>query len=254
MESASYAPEVVEERGISKAQLERLLDELDATDITEGISVYLKPGYDQEDLPALLPPDGRALRELIPLRPTLGQSKTGAVVFWSERSRLAVLPPFPIQRDELLEGWNTSQLRALLGVEYLLGVVLLRLGRYSVGVFRGEALIGSKTGSRYVKGRHSAGGQSQKRFQRIREKQVQEIFQKTCTVVREQFTPFENELDYILLGGEKFTLGGFLKKCDYLRGLSPKILGRVLNVRKPLHQTLEMSIDTIWQSRLLLIH
>ena len=151
----------------------------------------------------------------------------------------------------MLDGWDASQLRAMLDREYLLGVVLLRLGRFAVGVFRGETLLASKTDTRYVKGRHSAGGQSQKRFERIREKQVQEIFKKTCSVAKQKLSPFEDQLDYILLGGERFTLQGFLKTCDYLQGLSPRILGRVLNVREPKHEALKGVVDTIWESRVL---
>ena len=185
--------------------------------------------------------------------PASRSRKPESVIFWSEDSSTIILPPFPVERDQLLEGWDASQLRALLARDYLLGVVLLRLGRFAVGVFRGQALLTSKTDTRYVKGRHSAGGQSQKRFERIREKQIQEIFDKTCSVVKERFAPYEDQLDYIVLGGERFTLQGFLKRCDYLQRLSPKILGRTLNVREPKRDALEGTIGTIWESRVLTI-
>ena len=155
-------------------------------------------------------------RELSQIAPRVDKSKTGAVLFWSGDYKMVVLPPFPVGARPVVGGlgripgcgrcWQR---------EYVLGVVLLRLGRFAVGVFQDKSLLSSKTDTRYVKGRHSAGGQSQKRFERIREKQVQEIFQKTCSVVKEQFAPFEDYLDYIILGGERFTLQGLLKRCDY---------------------------------------
>ena len=55
------------------------------------------------------------------------------------------------------------------------------------------------------------------------------------------------------MGGEKFTLQGLRKECDYLQRLSPRILGRVLNVRKPKHAVLEGLIDEIWESRVVRI-
>ena len=243
--------EIVQERRISRANLQHLLSDLETRDVVNGITIYARAGHFRECLHMLQDRDAKGLEELEQLDPRIEKSETGAAVFWSEDSRLVILPPFPLERDQLLAGWDVSQLRALLSREYVLGVVLLRLGRFAVGVFRGEALLSSKTDTRYVKGRHSAGGQSQKRFERIREKQVREIFDKTCTVVRGQFAPFEDELDYILLGGERFTLQGFLKRCEYLQKLSPKTLGRVLNVREPKHQALKQVIETIWESQVL---
>jgi len=263
MESANHVPEIMQERRMSKANLERLLADLETRDIANGITVYARAGH----FPILTPtfghpsPGGRRVRdeggleELRLLAPRIEKSETGAVAFWSEGCKLIILPPFPVERDQLLAGWDTSQLRALMARDYLLGVVLLRLGRFAVGVFRGGALLSSKTDTRYVKGRHSAGGWSQKRFERIREKQAQELFDKTCSVVKEQFAPFEGQLDYILLGGERFTLQGFLKRCDYLQRLSQgkKILGRVLNVREPNQKALEGVIETVWESRVVVI-
>jgi hypothetical protein len=54
------------------------------------------------------------------------------------------------------------------------GVLLVRLGGYAAGVFTGSPpeLAASKTGSRPVHGRSAAGGWSQQRFARRREKQA----------------------------------------------------------------------------------
>ena len=56
------------------------------------------------------------------------------------------------------------------------GVLLVRLGGYAAGVFTGSPprLAASKTGSRPVHGRSAAGGWSQHRFARRREKQASE--------------------------------------------------------------------------------
>ena len=259
MKSAGHVLETVRERRMGRANLTRLLDDLETRDVVNGTTIYARPGCFH--IPAILygrtSPAGRetsgegAPDALVRNAPKIEGSETGSVVFWSEGSVLAILPPFPVERDQVLDGWDASTLRTLLSREYMLGVVLLRLGRFAVGVFQGDMLLSSKTDTRYVKGRHSAGGQSQKRFERIREKQARELFDKTCTIVREKFTPYEDRLDYILLGGEKFTLQGFLKRCDYLNRLSPRILGRTLNIRDPKHVALEGVIETVWESRVL---
>lgn len=56
------------------------------------------------------------------------------------------------------------------------GVLLVRLGGYAAGVFTGypPALADAKTGSRLVHGRSAAGGWSQQRFARRRDKQASE--------------------------------------------------------------------------------
>jgi peptide subunit release factor 1 (eRF1) len=137
----------------------------------------------------------------------------------------------------------------MLAADYTVGVVLLRLGRYLVAVFQGEKVVSSKTDTRYVKGKHSAGGTSQLRFQRIREGQMRKIYEKTCGVVRDQFSPHARQLDYVLLGGERFTLNGFLKVCPRMQEYREITLGRRLNLRDPKHNTLEEVAGLIRQTR-----
>ena len=108
-----------------------------------------------------------------------------------------------------------------------------------MAAYRGENLQASKTDARYVKGRHAAGGTSQKRFERIRQGQMRLIFEKTCRTVHDQFAPFAGQLDYLLLGGERFTLNGLLKSCPELESMRPITLARRLNVRDPKRDTLD---------------
>jgi peptide chain release factor subunit 1 len=118
-----------------------------------------------------------------------------------------------------------------------------------VAVYQGHRLLSSKTDARYVKGRHHAGGTSQKRFQRVREGQVHRLYIKTCEAVQVLFDSVEKPLDFVLLGGDKFTLEGFLNECTYIRRLSGKVLQRRLNVRDPKHDTLERVGGMLWESR-----
>jgi peptide subunit release factor 1 (eRF1) len=151
--------------------------------------------------------------------------------------------------SKLMSSWDTSPLLELLSADYLVGVVLLRLGRFSVAVYQGDRLVASKTDARYVKGRHRAGGSSQRRFERIREGQMRRIYDKTCEATATQFEPFAKQLDYVVLGGERITLNNFRKVCPYLDRFQGKVLDRRLNIRDPKRDTLEEVGRLLWQSR-----
>ena len=177
------------------------------------------------------------------------KSDTGLAVFRAGERGLAVVPPFPIGESVVTGEWDEAPLRKLLTADYSVGVVLLRLGRYLVAVFRGTEPVVTKTDTRYVKGKHHAGGTSQLRFKRIREGQMRKLFDEACGVVSDRFQPHERELDYILLGGERLTLSGFLKVCPYLQHRKDIILDRRLNIRDPKHDTLETVAGLLRQSR-----
>ena len=227
----------------------RLLESF-ATEPEQAVSsVYLRPGEDWQ-FPEASTTEGRAWRErLAHLDRSILNSDTGLVAMRAGTRALVILPPFPVLESSIRAGWNLPPLLSALEAEYTIGVVLLRLGRFSVAVFQGERLQSAKTDARYVKGRHHAGGTSQKRFQRIREGQVRRLYDKACEAVQRQFTPFAGELDYILLGGDKITLDGFLKVCPQLNPWRDKILSRRLNVRDPKRDTLELVGKSLNESR-----
>ena len=137
----------------------------------------------------------------------------------------------------------------LLGSEPVIGVILLRLGRYAVGVLRGDRLIASKTDSRYMKNRHRAGGQSQRRFARSRERLIRELYDKTCEVTRTVFAPYMDDMEYVMLGGERGVLNGFVKRCPMMgRELKGKTLARRLAVERPNQKALRGIAREVWMS------
>lgn len=178
------------------------------------------------------------------------RSGTGAAVFWSAAGEgCAVLPPFPPEGRGLRPGWDTAPLRSVMSRKYRLGVVLLRLEGYAVGVFHGDRLLGSRTGHRWIHGRNRKGGQSQRRFERTREKHIQELFDDACKSAQDKFTPYAADLDYLVLGGDRHTLQAFLKGCRFLDRYGPRTLGRILPVVEPKRATLERLPAVLWQSQ-----
>jgi hypothetical protein len=119
------------------------------------------------------------------------------------------------------------------------GVLLVRLGGYAAGVFAGypPVLADAKTGSRPVHGRSAAGGWSQHRFARRREKQADEAVAAAAAAALLVFGRGPR-LDAVVLGGDK-------RAAAELRGdprLAPYLAlatGRFITVPDPRRSVLD---------------
>ncbi|MQF69634.1 hypothetical protein FIM12_04820 [SAR202 cluster bacterium AD-804-J14_MRT_500m] len=237
------------ETTLDRTRMLHLIDVLHIAPPIEAISTYVDPTGTMPLRTTDSQNHARWLEEIQRLEGTrIAQSETGAVIFWSDVIKLVIFPPFPVHTKLNLDGFDTDHLASLLTTPRIIGVVLLRLGRYSVGVFHGQNLVASKTSARYVKGRHKKGGSSQKRFARIREKQIYELFGKTCLVASEKFADYERTIDFIFLGGEKHTLIQFLKHCSYLQRFKQCTMKRILPVKEPKFHELKRMPQEIWKS------
>ena len=237
---------------LTKEKLESLLDTLDQALPVDALSIGLPPGTSFDSLHPRNAREGEWLDEMRSLiSDSAAASETGAVLFWSSVLQMLIIPPFPLTEGFYKSGFYTSALRNLIRSEPTLGVLLLRMGGYSVGLFKGQHLVASKTGTRYVKGRHSAGGTSQGRFARVREKQIHYLYVKVCSVVREKWGPYQQELDHIFLGGERHTLTGFVKECPFIQRLEPLIAERILPVGEPRRRELDRMPRELWMSKVL---
>jgi hypothetical protein len=112
------------------------------------------------------------------------------------------------------------------------GVLLVRLGGYAVGVFSGSPprLVSSKTGSRPVHGRSAAGGWSQHRFARRRENQAATALRAAADAAAGIFGPYR--LDALVLGGDKRSVGG-LRGDTRLAPFLARATDRFLTVPDP---------------------
>ena len=200
-------------------------------------------------LPESEPDRTRAADALAAVGQVKKSGDTGVAVFVSPDRTVAIQPPFPLTVDVRASGVASKPLLDLLDSEPVVGVVLLRLGRYAVAVLRGDKLLATKTDTRYVKSRHRAGGSSQRRFERSRERLIRELYDTTCRMTRAVFEPHLGDMDYVMLGGERGTLNGFVKRCRLMRDLEPKTLSRLLPVDRPNRKALESISYEIWKSR-----
>jgi len=114
------------------------------------------------------------------------------------------------------------------------GVLLVRLGGYAAGVFAGTPprLVASKVGSRLVHGRSAAGGTSQHRFARRREKQAREALEAAADNAARVFGGFGGQLDAVVLGGDKRSMAA-LREDTRLRPYFDIAVDRFLTVPDP---------------------
>lgn len=176
------------------------------------------------------------------------RSEMGAALFWRSDQTYLVLPPFPLSEEYIADGHDIEPLRSLLSQDFLIALILIRLGAYSIGVCRGMELITSKTGTGLVHARHKKGGSSQARFARHREKQIEQFLIRVCGHVREHIEPYARSLDYVVYGGARTTILLFRKQCAFVSQFDDRILRMLLDIPEPRQAVLERAVSTVWST------
>jgi hypothetical protein len=235
-------------RTLNRPGMLEFLDRLAASSGDDALTLYLPPHLSPSERQDLLkglpaPPD-----ILTGLDKTATSSKTGAVVFWSAGWKYAILPPFPVTEKHISHNIETKQLHEALSHEYLIALVMVRLGSYGIGVYRGEKRLGSKVGTGLVHGRHRQGGSSAHRFERHRDKQIEYFLTRVCWHAREQVEPYIKSLDYIVYGGARTTILLLQKQCPLLGSLKTPALPPLLDIPEPRQAVLEEAIYRVWSS------
>ena len=215
-------------------------------------SAYVAPRPLRGGPVAVLPPELSSQDLPEPVIRAIGESETGAVVFSGPAGGILVLPPFHLSVDAFYEGLETAPLVALLEAPRGLGIVLVRLEGYAVGVFSGSELLSSKVGTAHIHGRHHKGGSSQGRFARHREKQMEAFFTRVCTHLREIFEPLDSRIEYVLYGGTRETVLAFRQQCRYSGDYDSRTLVCLLNPRQPNQSALWSGLDEACRSHLVL--
>jgi hypothetical protein len=175
-------------------------------------------------------------------------SRTGACLYWGAVKRL-VLPPFPLANSAILAGYDTAPMISLLQQDRRIGLVLVRLGAYAIGVCNGEVLVESKVGTGLVHGRHRQGGSSAQRFRRHREKQIEQFLIRVRERVQEHLGPYLDSLDHAIYGGAWTTIELLQKRCPCLAQLENRTLPPLLDIPDPRQSVLESVVRRIWSSR-----
>ncbi len=131
-------------------------------------------------------------------------------------------------------GEVADRIAAHASADRTVGVLIVRLGGYAAGVFSGTppTLVVSKTGSRLVHGRSAAGGTSQQRFARRREKQAAEALAAAADTAVRVFEGYQRRLDAVVLGGDRTAIGR-LRQDGRLKPYFDLAVERFLTVPEP---------------------
>ncbi len=108
-------------------------------------------------------------------------------------------PPFPWTPGPAL----LTSLTAAAGQPRRAAVLLVRRGRWAVGVFDGSDLVVSKVDARLVQGRTAAGGWSQQRFARRRAHQTDAVVGAAIETAVRVLLPHAGDLAGLFTGGDR---------------------------------------------------
>jgi len=242
----------MEKQAVTKRKLYKLLAELEASR-GDYITLYMKPSFFPHYINELsLDPKYSVcldeIKELANAKAVIQGAekyKTGTAIFWQASSnKYIVLPSFPISENKISLGKpDISPLQETLERKYAIGVILVAWGSYALGIFHGDNLVESKTGTGYIHKEHKKGGSSQKRFARRTEEQKRDFLRRVGHRIEERF---ENQtLDYIFFGGNRLILKPLAKECKYLELEANKICARILDVRYADREALAHSLSEI---------
>jgi hypothetical protein len=240
----------VERYKLSKTKMLYLLDKFKENS-REIASLCVPPGYSAKTVEGLLETIVDKTQIPLEVAQSIQDSPTGAMLFWGDNHHYLVMPPFPIKEERNSATCEIEPLDTLLNQEFLLALILVRMGAFAVGVFQGQELISSKVGTGNVHARHRQGGSSSHRFERHREKQMETFFTRVCQHTREQLEPYAKQLQWVIYGGTRETLLDFRKQCHFSQQFDGRTLDLLLNIREPKQAGLEEAIREAWSSRIM---
>ncbi|WP_040338747.1 acVLRF1 family peptidyl-tRNA hydrolase [Candidatus Blastococcus massiliensis] len=117
----------------------------------------------------------------------------------ADSTTVALRAPFGWTPEQPVLGSFTAAAR----VDRTAAVLLVRRGRWAVGVFDGERLVVSKVDARQVQGRTAAGGWSQQRFARRRGHQTDAVVASAADTAARVLLPHVADVVALFTGGDR---------------------------------------------------
>ncbi|MFQ6118991.1 MAG: Vms1/Ankzf1 family peptidyl-tRNA hydrolase [Methanosarcinales archaeon] len=217
--------EFKEVKRLERAEILNIIHKLESVESKWNslITIYLSPSKTLEDLQNDLNPFSSKkdinrgadyiaedlknnLEKLQSFLIKIGKTETGKVIFFDKQGLIEciVVPPLPILIDELHldKKFKIGYLYDLYKKSMKIGVILLRSGQSALCIIEDSKLVHSKIVKSSVKSKHTKGGWSQRRFERIREEQITKHVDKFEEYLEQALEPYEKELDFIVIDGE----------------------------------------------------
>jgi peptide chain release factor subunit 1 len=146
--------------------------------------------------------------------------------------REIVVPPAPISQFVYLCGreFVTEELESMTMPKSLVVIVLIEGGKLTIGYLRGKHIELVRDEDFYIIGKTRAGGQSAKRYLRIREEKMLEFFKKVAEILADLLLDHLDNVDAIVLGGNTIRAQEFLEKGDLDYRLREKVAETIIPV------------------------
>jgi len=146
--------------------------------------------------------------------------------------REMLVPPSPISQFIYQCGreFVTEELESMTVPKSLVVIVLLEGGKVTVGYLRGKHMELVRDEDFYIIGKTRAGGQSAKRYLRIREEKIVEFFRYVSRMLSDLLLDNLENVDAIVLGGNTIRCLEFLDKGDIDYRIREKIAETIIPV------------------------
>ncbi len=146
--------------------------------------------------------------------------------------RELVVPPSPVTQFVYLCGreFVTEELEGMTRPKSLVVIVLLEGGKVTIGYLRGKHMEMMLDEDFFIIGKTRAGGQSAKRYMRIREEKITEFFKFVSRKLSDLLLDDLDSVDAIVLGGNTIRCQEFLEKGDIDYRIKEKIADVIIPV------------------------
>ena len=199
------------------------------------LTAYLRPEETVSDL------DAFELDNSVKYMMARIESPTGIALFYDlKRGRMApqiVAPPFmiPESRWKLDYAFDTTQLQELLDTNRVICIVLAHAGESFIGISDRERVIEYKIVRSSVKEKHTKGGMSQRRFERLRDEDIRHHGEKARSAFEALIAGYKSELEMVVASGEHNLIKMITRDNDFpllLRSIDPKAVLEKQNIDK----------------------
>jgi peptide chain release factor subunit 1 len=146
--------------------------------------------------------------------------------------REIVIPPSPVSQFiyECGREFVLEELEDMTRPKSLVVIVLIEGGKITIGYLRGKHLELVRDEDFYIIGKTRAGGQSARRYERIRDEKMVEFFKYSGRILNELLLDNLENVDAIVLGGNTIRAQEFLEKGDLDYRLREKVAEVIIPV------------------------
>jgi len=146
--------------------------------------------------------------------------------------RELIIPPTPISQFVYICGreFVTEELENMTKPKSLVVIVLIEGGKVTVGYLRGKHMELVRDEDFFIIGKTRAGGQSAKRYMRLRDEKMMEFFKFVGRLLNKLLLDDLENVDAIVLGGNTIRCQEFLEKGDLDYRLREKVAETIIPV------------------------